>query len=89
MSEIHLAGETGKQIPACGQYGKDAGERKDAEEVRVFGKQRQKEEKEKEECDNDTGREHKSFVFNDGKQFFQVEENEAHKLPFFLEGDTK
>jgi hypothetical protein len=37
MSEIHLTGETGKQIPARREYGKDTGEREDAQEIGIFG----------------------------------------------------
>ena len=40
VPEIHLTGETGKQIPARSQYGKDTGQSKDAQEVSIFGKQR-------------------------------------------------
>jgi hypothetical protein len=72
MSEIHLAGKPGKQIPARSQYGKDTGESENAQEVGIFGKQRQDEQKEKKEQGNDPGWENKNFVFKYGKQLSQV-----------------
>ena len=72
MSEIHLAGKAGKQIPARSKYGKDTGESEDAQEVGIFGKQRQEKQKEKKEHDHDTGGEDKHFVFEYGKQPSQV-----------------
>jgi hypothetical protein len=52
MSKIHLAGKAGKQIPARSQYGKDTGEREDAQEVRIFSEHRQEKKKKKEEDDD-------------------------------------
>jgi hypothetical protein len=72
MSEIHLAGKAGKQIPARSKYGKDTGESENAQEVGIFGKQRQDEQKEKKEQGNDPGWENKNFVFKYGKQLSQV-----------------
>jgi hypothetical protein len=72
MSKIHLACKAGKQIPARSQYGKDTGEREDAQKVGIFGKQRQEEQKEKKENGNDAGGENQHFVFEDGKQLSQV-----------------
>jgi hypothetical protein len=72
MSEIHLAGKARKQIPARSKYGKDTGESEDPKEVRIFGKHRQEEQKEKKEHDNDPGWENKHFVFEYGKQLSQV-----------------
>ena len=72
MSEIHLACKTGKQIPARSEDGKDTGESEDAQEVGIFGKHRQEEQKEKKQNDNDTGGENKHFVFEYGKQLSQV-----------------
>jgi hypothetical protein len=36
MTEIHLAGEAGKQVPAGGQDGEDAGEREDAQNIGIL-----------------------------------------------------
>jgi hypothetical protein len=72
MPEVHLAGKTGKQIPARSQYGKDTGENEDAQEVGIFGKQWQEEQKEKKEHDDDTGWENEHFVSDYGKQLSQV-----------------
>jgi len=72
MSEVHLAGETGKQIPTRSKYGKDTGESEDAQKVGIFGKYGQEEEKDKKQDDNDTGWENKHFVFEYGKQHSQV-----------------
>jgi hypothetical protein len=81
MSEIHLAGKAGKQIPARSQYGKDTGESEDAQEVRIFRKYRQEEKKEKKEHDDDPGRENKYFVLEYRKQLSQVKQNEPHLYP--------
>ena len=81
MSEVHLAGKTGKQIPARRQYGKDTGEGDDAQEVRIFGKQGQEKQKEKEKHDGYTGWENKHFVFDYRKEFSKVKQNEGHIYP--------
>jgi hypothetical protein len=47
MSKIHLSGEAGKQIPTCSKYGKDTGEREDAQKVGILGKEGQEKQKEK------------------------------------------
>jgi len=72
MSEVHLAGKAGKEIPTCSKYGKDTGESEDAQKVGIFGKYGQEEEKDKKQDDNDTGWENKHFVFEYGKQLSQV-----------------
>jgi hypothetical protein len=72
MSEIHLAGKAGKQIPARSQNGKDTGQSEDAQKVGIFGKHRQEEEEEEKEYDNDPGGKDKHFVFEYGKQLSQV-----------------
>jgi hypothetical protein len=72
MPEIHLADKAGKQIPTRSEYGKDTGKSKDTQEIDIFGKHRQEEQKEKEEHDDDTGWENEHFVFKYGKQLSQV-----------------
>jgi hypothetical protein len=72
MSEIHLTGETGKQIPTRRQYGKDTGEREDTQEISIFGKHGQEEQNEKKENNNDPGRENKHFIFEYGKQLSKI-----------------
>ena len=72
MSEIHLAGKAGKQIPTRSKYGKDTGESEDAQEVGIFGKHRQEEQKDKKEHEDNPGWENKYFVFEYGKQLSQV-----------------
>jgi hypothetical protein len=72
MPEIHLSGKAGKQIPARRQYGKDTGERKDAQKVSIFGEHGQEEQNEKKEDGNDPGWENKHLVLEYGKQLSQV-----------------
>jgi hypothetical protein len=81
MPEIHLAGKTGKQIPAGSQYGKDAGESEDTQEIDIFGKNWQEEHKEKKEHNDDTGWENKHFIFEHREQLSQVKKNEFHVYP--------
>jgi hypothetical protein len=73
MSEIHLAGIAGKQIPARSKYGKDTGESEDTQEIGVLSQEGQEEQKEKKEHDNDPGRENKHFFLENGKQLSEVE----------------
>jgi hypothetical protein len=72
MPEVHLAGKAGKQIPTRSQYGINTGENEDAEDVRILGKQWQKEQKKKKEPHGDTGWENKYFVLDYGKQLSQI-----------------
>jgi hypothetical protein len=72
MSETHLAGITGKQIPARSKDGKDTGENKDAQEVGIVAHHRQEEQYQDKDYDGDTGGENEHFVFDDGKQLSQV-----------------
>jgi len=81
MSEVHLAGEARKKIPACSQYGEDTGEREDAQKVGILGKDGQEEKKEKKDHNENTGWEDKHFVFEYRKQLSQVKENETHLHP--------
>jgi hypothetical protein len=72
VPEIHLAGKAGKQIPARSKYRKDTGESEDAQEVSIFSKHWQEEQKEKKQDDDHTGWENKHFVSEYGKQLSQV-----------------
>ncbi len=72
MSKIHLTGETGEQIPTRSEDGKDTSEGEDAQEVRISGKEGQKEQEEKKDYDNDPGWENKHFVFKYGEKLSQV-----------------
>jgi len=67
MSEVHLAGEPREQIPTRSQYGKDAGESEDAQDIGIFGKQRQEEKENEKDDDNDSGWKNKHFILEYGE----------------------
>ncbi len=54
MAEIHLTGESGQEVPARGQDGKDAGQNDHPYQIRILADQRHPQENDKEKGDDDS-----------------------------------
>jgi hypothetical protein len=73
VSEIHLAGKTGQEIPAGRENGENAGQNQDAQQVRILSNQGQEEENEKEKKNNHPAGEDEYVPLKNGIKLSQIE----------------
>ena len=78
MAEIHLARESGKQIPTGRQDGKDAGQNDDPDNVRILMDQRESEQGDEKKTDDDPAREDQHLISDDFEKFLRVKQNKTH-----------
>jgi len=78
VPEVYLAGKTRQQIPTCSQNSKDAGQYQDAKQVRILGKNGQKEQNDKEKESNYPAWQDKDFSLEQGIELSKIDTQDSH-----------
>ena len=78
MPKIYLASKTGQEIPTGREDGKDAGQDQDAQQIRVLGKNRQKEQNKKEKENKNPAGQDEHLPFNNIVKPSQIETKHTH-----------
>ena len=78
VSEIHLAGKTGQEVPAGREDGENAGQDQDAQQVRILGNHGQEEENKKEKKNGNPAGQDEYLPLKNGIKISQVESQGSH-----------